>query len=257
MSISFKKQAMDLIQLSGVSKRYLKGIWAQHLVHLCFGRKPARDDWFWALENIDFSISGSGKRLGIIGANGSGKTTLLRIISGVTTPTSGTVRVHGRVAPLLEPVAGMQPDLTGRENIYLIGIILGMRRHEVKEKFEAMVEFSGIKNFLEMPVKHYSLGMIMRLGFSVAIHMDADIVLVDEAWSIGDAEFQARSFERLKQLRQRNSTIFVVSHDLEIIRRNTEETLWLHQGSIAAFGPSEKVIHTYLQANRGESETSS
>lgn len=241
---------MNPIQLSGVSKRYLKGIWAQHLVHLCLGRKNAQNDWFWALENVGLTVSGAGKRLGVIGENGSGKTTLLRIISGVTTPTSGTVSVHGRVAPLLEPVAGMQPDLTGRENIYLVGIILGMRHHEIKEKFEAIVDFSGVKNFLGMPVKHYSLGMIMRLGFSVAIHMDANIVLVDEAWSIGDAEFKVRSFERLKQLRQRNSTILVVSHDLEIIRRHTEETLWLHQGKVAALGPSGKVLDGYLQAVR-------
>ena len=241
---------MDSIQLIDINKRFLRGLWAQHFLHRFRGKKHAQLDWFWALERVDLVVPQSGKRLGIIGANGSGKTTLLRIISGVTTPSSGTVIVNGRVAPLLEPVAGMQPDLTGRENIYLVGIILGMRRHEVKEKFEAIVDFAGVKNFLGMPVKHYSLGMVMRLGFSVAIHMDANIILIDEAWSIGDAEFQARSFERLKQLRQRNSTILVVSHDLEIIRRHTEETLWLHQGKVAALGPSEKVLDGYLQAVR-------
>lgn len=252
---------MDSIRLVGVNKRFLRGMWAHHFIHQFQGKKRAQPDWFWALEQVDFSVAQSGKRIGIIGANGSGKTTLLRIISGVTTPSSGTVMVHGRVAPLLEPVAGMNPDLTGRENIYLVGIILGMRRHEVKEKFDAIVEFAGIRNFLDMQVKHYSLGMIMRLGFSIAIYVDANIILVDEAWSIGDAEFQAKSFERLRHLHQKNATILVVSHDLEIVRRQTNDTLWLHQGRVADFGPSEKVIAAYLQAVRegkieGESPSS-
>ncbi|MBI3615714.1 MAG: ABC transporter ATP-binding protein [Candidatus Omnitrophica bacterium] len=238
------------IELVSVGKRYLRGIWPRHLAHLIHGRKKAQSDWFWALNQVDFTLTEPGKRVGIIGANGSGKTTFLRIISGVTAPTHGTVIVHGRVAPLLEPVAGMQPDLTGRENIFLVGMILGMRRHEVRKKLSVIVEFAGVKEFLDMPLKHYSLGMIMRLGFSIAIHVEADIILVDEAWSIGDAEFQTKSFDRLKALHQRKATILFVSHDLEAIRRQTDEALWLDHGKVASFGPSGEVIDAYQQAVR-------
>ncbi len=243
---------MERIRLVGVSKRFLRGTGAQYLVRWGLRRAKAEADWFWALRDVELTLLASPRRIGIIGANGSGKTTLLRIISGVTKPTAGTVFVNGRVAPLLEPVAGMQPDLTGRENVFLIGIILGMRRHEVQKKFHAIVEFAGIRRFLDMPLKHYSLGMIMRLGFSIAIHVEADILLVDEAWSIGDEAFQAKSLERLEQLNKQNNraTIIIVSHDLDLVRRQTDDALWLHEGRMAAFGPSGQVIETYLKAVR-------
>ncbi len=239
------------IQLAGVSKRFLKNQWTQHLLRLATDRHRADSDWFWALHDVNLTLSEPGKRLGIIGANGSGKTTLLRIISGVTIPSGGTVVIRGRVAPLLEPFLGMQPELTGRENIFFNGLTLGMRRGEIQRKFDTIVDFAGIKEFLDMQLKHYSLGMIMRLGFSVAIHVEADIILVDEAWSVGDAEFQTKSFERLQSLRRREeATLIVVSHELEIIRRQTEETLWLHQGKVADFGPTDRVIDAYLRAVR-------
>jgi lipopolysaccharide transport system ATP-binding protein len=159
--------------------------------------------------------------------------------------------VNGRVAPLLEPVLGLQPELTGQENIYLIGLTLGMRRSEIRHKLNSIIGFAGIKDFLRMQLKHYSMGMVMRLGFSVAIHIDADIILVDEAWGVGDAEFQAKSFTRLRQLRQQKDvTIIMVSHELEVIRQQTEEALWLHQGRIADLGPTSRVIDNYLQAVR-------
>ena len=228
---------MDRIHLENISKRFSRREGAVLLANWGFWRREnVGPNWFLALDRINLTISKSGKRLGIIGANGSGKTTLLRIIAGVTNPTNGTVAVNGRVVPLLEPVAGMQPDLTGRENICLIGAILGMRRREIQKKLEAVVEFAGVGDFLNMPLKHFSLGMIMRLGFSIAIHVDADIILVDEAWSVGDAEFQAKSLDRLRQLTTREATVIFVSHDLEIIRQQTDEALWLHQGRIAAMG---------------------
>jgi len=198
---------------------------------------------------VDLTLSGSGKRLGIIGDNGSGKTTLLRVIAGVTQPTSGTVVVNGRVVPLLELGAGMHPDLTGRENIYLNGILLGMRRHEVRRKFDAIVEFAGVSEFMDMPLKHYSVGMTMRLGFSVAIHVDANILLVDEAWGVGDAGFQARSLEQMRRMHAQGVSSLLVSHDLTIIRQLTDEVLWLQSGRVAAFGPTESVVKSYLAAN--------
>ena len=240
------------VRCAGVSKRFLSTSSAEHLRRLLPGRRRSEDNWIHALDRIDLEIATPGKRIGIIGSNGSGKTTLLRIIAGVTQPTRGTIIVHGRVAPLLEPVSGLQPELTGRENIYLIGVILGMRRHEVRQKFDDIVEFAGISRLLDAPLKHYSLGMIMRLGFSVALHVDADIVLVDEAWSIGDAEFKTKSLQRLHELHKKKATLILVSHELELIQQETDEALWLDQGRMAGFGPSRTVAASYLQSVRSK-----
>lgn len=243
---------MDRIRCVSVSKRFVRSSVETLIAHRYLRRSPQASDWFWALEGVDLTLSGSGKRLGVIGDNGSGKTTLLRIIAGVTQPTTGTVIVNGRVVPLLELGAGMHPDLTGRENIYLNGILLGMRRREVRSRFDAIVEFSGVTEFLDMPLKHYSVGMIMRLGFSVAIHVGANILLVDEAWGVGDAGFQARSFEQMRRMHAQGVSSILVSHDLAIIRRLTDETLWLRSGRVAAFGPTESVVKSYLAASSGQ-----
>lgn len=237
---------MDQIRCGGVNKRFLRSSVAHLLRRVARWGRRSEAEWFWALQDVDLTVSHPGTRLGIIGANGSGKTTLLRIIAGVTNPTSGTVVVQGRVAPLLEPVAGMNADLTGRENIFLVGAILGMRQREIHRKFASIVEFSGVADFLEMQLKHYSLGMIMKLGFSVAVHVDADIILVDEAWGIGDVRFQARSFEQIRKLQAQGVTSIVVSHDAHVIRQLASETLWLRDGRVAAFGPTEDVVSAYL-----------
>ena len=244
---------MDIIRLSAVKKKFSRLQGAKLLAHWGFWQRSG-SHWFWALDNVDFSVTKPGSRVGIVGANGSGKTTLLRIIAGVTNPTQGTVIVNGRVVPLLELFAGMQQDLTGRENIYVNGLILGMRRQEIKAKFDSIVEFSGISKFLDMPLKHYSLGMMMRLGFSVAIHVDAKIILVDEVWSIGDAEFQNKSSERLELLRKQGAVLILVSHDLETIRLLADEVLWLKQGRVAAYGPTAKVLPAYLEDVRHQAE---
>lgn len=236
---------MERIRLIDVSKRYWGLMGVQLLAGLALRRKAAQSHWFWALDKVNLTVAGPGKWLGIIGPNGSGKTSLLRIIAGVTQPTSGTVIVHGRIVSLLELFAGMQPDLTGRENIFLNGIVLGMRRREIQKKFDSIVEFAGVRSFLNMPLKHYSFGMQMRLGFSVATHVEAEIILMDEVWSIGDADFQSKGMERLKLLRQRGATLILVSHDLEVIRKLTEETLWLQSGRVAAFGPTDEVVRAY------------
>ena len=239
---------MEIIRLSSVSKKYSRLEGVRLITNRDFWMERESPHWFWALEHVNLSIPKGGTSLGVIGANGSGKSTLLRIIAGVTKPTYGTVVVHGRIVSLLELFAGMQPDLSGRENIILHGIILGMRRREIRRKFDAIAEFAGVEDFMDMPLKHYSTGMIMRLGFSVAIHVEADIILVDEAWSIGDIEFQNKSLQRLAQLREQGATLILVSHDMDVIRQQTQDVLWLQRGKVASCGPSDQVIRTYLDS---------
>jgi len=237
------------VRLENVSKRFSRKEGAKLLTSWGFWRGDSTSpDWFSALDNVDLTLAGSGDRLGIIGSNGSGKTTLLRIIAGVTNPSSGSVSIHGRVVPLLEPVAGMQPDLTGRENIYLVGTILGMQRLETRRKLDAIIEFAAVEKFIDMPLKHFSLGMIMRLGFSVALHAEAETVLLDEAWSIGDAEFKRKSLDRLRELREKRVSVILVSHELDIIERETDHVLWLNRGKVAGFGPSGQIVSSYLRS---------
>ena len=238
---------MDRIRLAHVSKKYWRFQGARLLVDWARGKRDWSESWFWSLREVNLTVSKPGTSIGIIGSNGSGKTTLLRIIAGVTAPTSGTVAVHGRVASVLELFAGMQPDLTGRENLYLNGIMLGMRRHEIQRKFDSIVHSSGIGEFLDMPFKHYSLGMQMRLGFSLSTHVEAAIFLVDEAWSIGDAEFQARSFQRLRELTASGATLVLVSHDPLVLLQLTQQTFWLDKGQIRLSGPTEEVLNAYLR----------
>jgi len=242
---------MDRIRFVEVSKRFSRRKGAKLLANWGFWRKEVTGPrWFNALDHVSFTLSGEGKRLGIIGSNGSGKTTLLRIIAGVTNPTSGSVTINGRVLPLLELFSGLQPDLTGRENIYLNGLILGMRREEIHRKLDSIVDFSGVEKFIDMPLKHYSIGMTMRLSFGVATHVEGKIILVDEAWGIGDAEFQAKSFERLQQLRHQGATLILVSHDPNILVHLADEIAWLDQGKIRLWGPPKEVIEAYLKTHR-------
>ena len=235
---------MNRILVENVSKRYFRLGGSKMLAGWLFGR---RKNWFWSLKNANLQVNRPGTSVGIIGTNGSGKTTLLRIIAGVTQPTAGSVTVHGRVVSMLEVFSGMQPELTGRENIFLNGILLGMRRQEILRKVEPIVEFAGLGEFLDMPFKHYSLGMQMRLGVSLSTHIEASIFLVDEAWGIGDSDFQAKSLRRLKELKQEGVTLLLVSHGPLIVRHLADETLWLHKGETVAFGPTEKIIDSYLQ----------
>ena len=201
-----------------------------------------------ALDGLNLEVR-RGEVFGLLGPNGSGKTTLLRIVAGVTEPTRGTVAVNGRIVSLLELFAGMQPDLTGSENIFLNGLLLGMRRQEIQRKFKSIVEFAGVGDFLDMPLKHYSTGMAMRIGFSVGLHVEANLFLIDEAWSVGDPDFQAKSLERLGSLSREGAAVILVTHDLEIIRKHAPETLWLDHGVIADSGRSESVIQNYLRGN--------
>ncbi len=237
---------MERIRLDSVSKRFSRGSGTKTLLASVSGISWFQSEWFLALDQVNLAIPDSGVCLGIIGPNGSGKTTLLRIIAGVTAPTQGKVMVRGQVVPLLEASAGMQPELTGRENIFLNGIILGMRRREIQRKLDSIVEFSGVDKFLDMPLKHYSLGMVTRLGFSVASHVDANILLVDESWSMADASFQTKSFSRLTQLRKRGGILLLVSHDPNLIRRLADQVLWLQNGRVVRMGPTEEILKDYL-----------
>jgi ABC-type polysaccharide/polyol phosphate transport system ATPase subunit len=238
---------MDRIHLERVGKRYCKLQGVRLLFHWKSWRNPSDRYWFWALSDINLQVKGE-SWLGVIGPNGSGKTTLLRVLAGVTEPTCGSVTVHGRVVSILELFSAMQPNLTGRENIYFYGALLGMRRRDISKKLDSIVSFAGIGNFLDMAVRHYSSGMMMRLGFSVATHVEAEIILVDEAWSIGDAVFFNQSLSRLHSLARQGATIILVSHELELIRQCTQQAIWLQQGKIFSAGPTSDVIAAYQKS---------
>lgn len=205
-----------------------------------------RREAFWALEDLSFAVQPGGT-LGIIGPNGSGKSTTLKLIARITHPTRGTIRIRGRVGALIEVGAGIHPELTGRENIYMYGSIMGLRTHEIRNKFDSIVEFAGLDAFLDTPLKHYSSGMQVRLGFSVAAHMTTEILLVDEVLAVGDAAFQTKCLRRMRELRDEGVTILLVSHQLANIQRMCAETILLLQGKIAARGPTPEVISAYYQ----------
>ena len=200
---------------------------------------------FWALKNVSFKVE-QGEILGMIGANGAGKTTLLKILSRITPPTKGEIRLRGRMASLLEVGTGFHPELTGRENIFLNGAILGMTRQEIKSKLEEIVEFSGVSKFINTPIKHYSSGMQVRLAFSVAAHLDFDILLVDEVLAVGDAEFQRKSLGKMQDVSSQGKTIIFISHNLPAITSLCKRVILLEKGKVIKVGTPEKVISYYL-----------
>jgi ABC-2 type transport system ATP-binding protein len=197
-----------------------------------------------AMNNVSFSIN-KGETVGIIGKNGAGKSTLLKLIAGVSKPTSGTVEIQGRLAPLIELGAGFHPELTGEENVYLNGIILGLTEKQVKERYNSIVEFAELKEFMDVPIKHYSSGMYVRLAFSIAVSTDPEILLVDEVLSVGDYEFQQKCQERMNEFRKNGTTIVLVSHDLALISNFCERTLVLEKGSIVYDGEAKKAVEKY------------
>ena len=200
---------------------------------------------FWALKDVNASIN-KGEVIGIIGPNGSGKSTLLKILTGITPPTEGEIIMHGKVASLLEVGTGFHPELTGRENIFLNGAIIGMTQKEIAEKFDAIVEFAGIEKFLDTPVKYYSSGMYVRLAFSVAAHMEPDILLVDEVLAVGDAEFQKKCLGKMEEVtKTEGRTILFVSHNMSAIKQLCTKTILLEKGEVKMFGETNKVIDTY------------
>lgn len=237
-----------IIRFQSVHKRYrLRSSRSIRDIFIGTWRRPSNGatGQFWALNDISFEIQ-PGEAVGLVGPNGAGKSTTLKLISGVASPTSGRVEVRGRVGALLELGAGFHPELTGRENIYLNAALLGMSRPEVQRKFDAMVAFSELADFLDMPVKHYSSGMFMRLAFSVNIHVDPEILLVDEVLAVGDYNFQRKCLDRLSELKRQGVTIFLVSHVHDAIREHCTRAIWLDHGRVMADGASEAVVQQYL-----------
>ena len=206
---------------------------------------------FWALKNINLEIQ-RGEVVGIIGANGAGKSTLLKILSQITPPTTGEIRINGTVSSLLEVGTGFHPELTGRENIFLNGAILGMTRDEMAKKFDKIVEFAGIEKFLDTPVKYYSSGMYVRLAFSVAAHLEPDILIIDEVLAVGDAEFQKKCLGKMKEVTQKEGrTILFVSHNMDAIRKMCTSCILLDKGKIMFEGETEKALSKYINTRNG------
>jgi lipopolysaccharide transport system ATP-binding protein len=202
-------------------------------------------DVVWALRDVSFEVK-QGEVIGVIGRNGAGKSTLLKILSRITYPTTGRVELHGRVSSLLEVGTGFHPELTGRENIYLNGTILGMRKKEIDRKFDEIVAFSEVEKFIDTPVKHYSSGMRVRLAFSVAAHLEPEILLVDEVLAVGDAAFQMKSLGKMDDVARAGRTVLFISHNMGMVRALCRGSILLDNGSIVADGKTEKVINSYL-----------
>lgn len=221
----------------------------EYLVALARGK--LRYDSFFALSEISFSV-GRGEVLGIVGSNGAGKSTLLKVIAGILVPTSGDLRVKGRVVPMLELGSGFDDDLTGRENIFLNGAILGYSEQFLRERFDEIVAFSGLYDFLDVPVRNYSSGMVMRLAFSIASMVEPDVLIVDEILAVGDSRFQEKSYARMLELMHRGTTVLLVSHDLGQIRRLCDRVLWLDGGRVRRIGNTQEVCDAYAKASSGK-----
>lgn len=207
-------------------------------------------DVIWALRGVSFEV-GRGEVLGIIGRNGAGKSTLLKILSKITPPTSGFAKIHGRVSSLLEVGTGFHQELTGRENVYLNGTILGMTKKEVDLKYDEIVDFSGVEKFINTPVKRYSSGMRVRLAFSVAAHLEPEILIIDEVLSVGDADFQNKCINKMEDVSQQGRTVLFVSHNMSAVTRLCERTILLQEGKVADDGPSDRVVSSYLTSSLG------
>jgi ABC-type polysaccharide/polyol phosphate transport system ATPase subunit len=244
------------IIVEGLSKRFILRRDKPSSVKESFTRRfgnRSRAEEFWALQDVDLEIP-AGSMYALVGHNGSGKSTLLRLIAGIYQPTTGSVSATGRISALLELGSGFHPDLTGRENIQLNAAILGLPKDVIEGSFDEIVEFAGIGEFLDMPIKHYSSGMVVRLGFAVAVHLRPEILIIDEVIAVGDEEFQRRCFDYLYELRQQGVTIVVVSHSLELVRSLADHAAWLDHGRVMVDGPVNQVVEAYL-ANVNEAES--
>jgi len=238
------------IQFEQVIKKYRIGQWLPS-IREALGRFSGgrAENYHMAVDNVSFALE-PGEALGIIGPNGAGKTTILKLLSGVTYPTSGQINIQGRYSALIELGAGFHPDLTGRENIFLNGTILGMRRADIRNRFDQIVEFAGIGNFLDTPVKRYSSGMYARLGFSIAAHVDPDVLIVDEVLAVGDYSFQQRCHARMDELRAKGTALIFVSHDMDAVRRVCDRGLVMYRGKNIFQGSAAEAVVAYSDAVR-------
>jgi lipopolysaccharide transport system ATP-binding protein len=262
----------SVIHVEGLGKRYrvgereryfaLRDVISRALL-APFRRNGARAsvDYLWALRDVSLDVK-QGEVLGLVGRNGAGKTTLLKLLSRITRPTAGFAEIHGRVGSLLEVGTGFHPELTGRENVYLSGAILGMKKAEIVKKFDEIVAFAEVERFLDTPLKHYSTGMQMRLAFAVAAHLEPEILLVDEVLAVGDIEFQKKCLGKMQGISKSGRTIVFVSHQMNQIRRLCERVIWVDAGQVRRDGPAESIIGAYeesalLGSKQGQNETSS
>jgi lipopolysaccharide transport system ATP-binding protein len=244
-----------MISARGVSKQYRLGgmatgygVLRERLAEILRGtirRREPQEQQFWALEDVSFDV-GEAEVVGLIGKNGAGKSTMLKIISRISEPTAGEVHLFGKVASLLEVGIGFHPELTGRENIYLNGAILGMSRAEIRRKFDDIADFAEIPRFLDTPVKRYSSGMYVRLAFAVAAHLEPDILLVDEVLAVGDAQFQQKCLGKMRDIRAHGRSVVVVSHNMATVANLCQRVIWLADGKVKMAGPTHEVVGRYL-----------
>ena len=244
---------MNAIEARNLGKCYrVRGLGAPTLFGSLiqpFRRRKA--EHFWALKEISFDIP-AGKTIGVVGPNGSGKSSLLGLVARTITPTTGSITTQGRISSLLELGAGFHPDLTGRENVYLNAAILGIPREDIRKRFDHIVEFAGLPEFIDMPVKHYSSGMYVRLGFSVAVEMNPDILLIDEVLAVGDIAFQLKCLDRIRDFQRKGKTLLFVSHALQTVEEFCDEAFLIHHGQLVARGAPADVMLTYIQSYMGE-----
>jgi ABC-type polysaccharide/polyol phosphate transport system ATPase subunit len=239
VSKSYRIRRESRAEAGGQSfRRRLKDVWR-------------RSERFFAVRDMSFEVE-RGEALGIIGPNGAGKSTILKLLSSITAPTSGEITIDGRLSALIEVGSGFHPELTGRENIYLSGSILGMRRREITERIDSIIDFAGVRQFIDTPVKRYSSGMYVRLGFSIAAHLEPDILLLDEVLAVGDAAFQSKCFRRIGELKDRGTTIIFISHDLNSVELLCNRVLLIDGGEIVAEGRARDVITRYQRAYGGD-----
>jgi lipopolysaccharide transport system ATP-binding protein len=248
--IFYKIMSEPIIKIENISKKYMIGHKESYyslrdqIAGFFLTKKSERKEEFWALKDINLEIK-RGETIGIIGRNGAGKSTLLKILSQITPPTTGKIAIHGRVASLLEVGTGFNPELTGRENIFLNGAILGMTRNEIRRKFDEIVAFSEIKEFLDTPVKRYSSGMYVRLAFAIAAHLEPEILIVDEVLAVGDAQFQKKSLGKMSEVSKGGRTVIFVSHNMAAIRNLCTKSLLISEGKAVAFGKTNDIIEKY------------
>ena len=236
------------LKFDHVSKKYRvrqrEGGTARHPLLRKLQSLRGRAEDFWAVRDVSFEVK-RGEALGIIGHNGAGKSTILKLLSNITTPSAGEITINGRLSALIEVGSGFHPELTGRENIYLNGSILGMTRRQIADKLDSIVDFAGVRQFLDTPVKRYSSGMYVRLGFSIAAHLDPDILLLDEVLAVGDAAFQEKCLNRIGEMREAGTTIVFISHDLGAVERLCDRVLLMQRGEIVAEGAPREIVAEY------------
>ena len=244
--------AQSAISVDHVAKRYRRyRDRPQSIKRIVSGRERSRYDDFWALDDVSLEVP-QGTTFGLIGHNGSGKSTLLRMMAGIQRPTTGSVKLNGRVSALLELGAGFHPELSGRENIYLNGSILGLSKRNIDKSVADIIEFSGLGDFIDTPVKVYSSGMYVRLGFAVAVHVDPEILIIDEVIAVGDEEFQRRCLDHLYKLRKAGVTIVIVTHSMGMVDTMCNQAAWLDHGKLMAVGPANEVTRKYLAMVNGK-----